>query len=119
MVINIPGIDIKIGLDDYCQGDVELYAEVLRSYVEDMLEAFEKIRVVSKESLSEYAVFIHGVKGISKAVGAEDARKTALRLQEMADNGNLAGVLAENTEFVKYAEKLVAGIQAWLKTLPG
>ena len=113
MTIEIPGVDVKSGLD-LCDGDVNIYLRILRSYVIDMTAALEKIRNVSEETLRDYTVSIHGVKSVNAAIGAEEARKTAKQLEDMARAGDLKGVLAMKDAFVKYAEKLVAGVRTWL-----
>ena len=112
--IDIFGVDSKIGLD-YCDGDMELYKDILRSYIADVQEVIEKIKNVSAQTLSAYAVHVHGVKSISQAIGAEEARKTAKHLEELAKSGNLEAVLAENGAFAKYVEKLVNAIKTWLE----
>ena len=114
MTIEISGVDVNSGLD-LCDGDVDIYLRILRSYVSDMVPALERIRTVSEGTLKDYAVSIHGVKSISAAIGAEEARKTAKQLEDMAKGGDLAGVLAKNGAFVKYAENLVNGVRLWLE----
>ena len=114
MGIDIFGVDSERGLD-FCDGDLNLYLDILRSYVADMHEVLEKIRNVSAETLPAYAVHVHGVKSISHAIGAEEARKTAKHLEDLANGGNLEAVLLKNGAFIKYAEKLVSGIKAWLE----
>ena len=113
MEIKIPGVDANSGLN-LCDGDVNIYLDILRSYVSDMREALEKIQTVSEETLRDYAVRVHGIKSTSEAIGAEEARKTAKELELMAKGGDLAGVLAKNSAFAEYLKNLVDGIQAWL-----
>ncbi|MCL2480344.1 MAG: Hpt domain-containing protein [Spirochaetaceae bacterium] len=114
MVIEIPGVDADSGLK-FCEGDVNIYMRFLRLYVSSMSTALEKIRSVSEETLRDYAASIHGIKGISETIGAEEARKTAKQLEIMAKSNDLAGVLAQNKTFITYAENLVANIRSWLE----
>jgi hypothetical protein len=114
MAFEISGVDVKKGLD-LCDGDLKIYVRILRSYVSDIKDVLDKIKTVSELKLHDYAVSVHGVKSTSDAVGAEDARKTAKHLEEMAKGGDFAGVMAENSAFVKYLEKLVDGIQKFLE----
>jgi HPt (histidine-containing phosphotransfer) domain-containing protein len=114
MTIEIPGLNTQKGLE-LCDGDLNMYLRFLRLYVSNMPKALEKMRNVSEETLQDYAVSAHGAKGISDYVGAEEARKTALKLEMMAKDRNLAGVLAENTAFIKNAENLVDHIRSWLE----
>ena len=110
MALEILGVDVKSGLD-FCEGDMNIYIRVLRSYVEDVTEALAEIRNVSEKNLSEYAVSVHGIKSTSEAVGAEETRKTAKQLELMAKSGDLAGVQAQNSAFIKHLENLLGNVK--------
>ena len=114
MDIKISGVDEKSGLD-LCDGDLKIYIRFLRLYISNMPTALDKIRSVSEETLKDYTVAVHGIKGLSQTIGAEEARSKAKHLEEMGKGGNLAGILAENTAFITYAEKLIDGIRTWLE----
>ena len=114
MVIEIPGIDTKKGLDLF-EGDTDTYTEILRSYVTNIPGSLEKMRNVSEATLKDYAVKVHGVKSVSDSIGAEEARRTAKHLEELAKAGDLAGVQAENDALIQYVENLIDAINAWLK----
>ena len=116
MAIEIPGIDVKSGLD-LCDGNMNIYLNALRLYVSGIPADLEKMRGISRETLSAYSVTVHGVKSMSEYIGAEEARKTAKQLEAMAKAGDLAGVLAQNEAFIKYAGNLVAGIRNYLSTI--
>ena len=118
MAIEISGVDTKKGLALF-EDDLDTYVDILRSYVSNVPATLDKIRNVSEETLKDYAVGVHGVKGVSEAIGAEEARKTAKQLEEMAKNGDLAGVLARNNAFIKYTENLVNDIRTWLEKYDG
>ena len=113
MNIEIPGVDVKNGLE-ICDGDTKIYLRFLRLYVSNMPSALDKMRNVSEETLQDYTVSVHGVKGISETIGAEEARKTAKELEMMGKSGDLVGILAQNAAFIKYAENLVNNIKNWL-----
>jgi len=114
MSIQIAGIDTKKGLDLY-DDELDIYLVVLRSYVEHMPATLNKMRKVSAETLLDYAVAVHTVKGASANIGAEEVRQSALHLEMMAKADNLAGVLAENEKFLKRVDTLVNDIRNWLK----
>ena len=114
MTINIPGVDAEKGLDLY-DDDFDIYLSVLRSYLSNTPSALDKLRNVSAETLQDYAISVHGVKGTSTTIGAEETRKVAYKLEEMAKAGNLTGVLAGNEAFIKQVENLLAGIKSWLE----
>ncbi|MCL2762652.1 MAG: hypothetical protein FWD36_05540 [Treponema sp.] len=114
MTIEISGVNADSGLE-LCDGDLTIYLRSLHLYVSSVPVTLEKMRNVSAETLRNYSVNAHGIKSISEYIGAEEARKTAKELEAMAKNGDLAGVLAQNESFIKYAGNLVDNIQNWLK----
>jgi len=113
MDIRIPGVDMEKVFEQY-EDDIDLYATVSRSYISATIVALDKIRAVSAETLANYAVWIHSIKGASTSIGAEETRKAALSLEQKAKAGDLSGVLAENQKFIKDTEKLIDDIRLWL-----
>jgi len=114
MTINIPGINAQSGLE-LCDGDLKIYLRSLHLYVSNVPSNMEKIRTVSTETLHDYSIKVHGIKGMSEYIGAEETRKAAKQLEEMAKAGDLTGVLAQNDAFVKQVENLTDNIRDWLK----
>jgi len=114
IAIEIPEVDVNSGLE-LCDGNTEIYLNSLRLYLSSTPIALEKMRGVSQETLSAYAVTVHGVKSMSHYIGAEEARKTAKELEAMSKSGDLPGVLAKNEAFIKYSEKIVANVRDWLE----
>ena len=115
-LVEIPGVDTETALKLY-DGDINIYIAVLRSYVSNALKVMEKIRTVSRETLPDYIINIHGLKSINANIGAEEIRKEALDLELAAKSGNLPEVLEKNEAFIKKAEILVSDTQAWIKKL--
>ena len=113
MTVQIPGIDAEKGLDLY-DDDMEIYLSVLHSYISNTPAVLDKLRTVSAETLQDYFAGVHGVKGTSASIGAEDLRNTAAKLEAMARAGDLSGVLAQNDAFIKYAATIVDNIKSWL-----
>jgi len=112
--LNVPGVDVKRGLE-LCDGDKSIYLQSLRLFASSMPVTLGKMKSVSELTLKDYAINVHGAKGICEYIGAEDARVNAKQLEMMAKEGNLAGVLAGNDAFIKYAGNLAEGIQNWLR----
>ena len=113
MTIKIPGLDAQKGLELY-DDDEDIYLTVLRSYVHNIPDSLEVLRNVSAETLQDYYIKAHGLKGTSANIGAEDVRQLALKLETMAKSGDLNGVLAENETLIKLAEELIGNIKKWL-----
>jgi len=114
MAIGIPGVDEGI-FQDLMDGDEDLYVSVLSSFIEKTPSVLVKLAAVSKETLPDYAITVHGLKGACANICAEEARKMALSLEQKARAGDLAGVQAENGPFLKYVEDLMVKLKEWHK----
>ena len=107
------GIDVQKGLDIYL-GDAGIYLSVLRVYAENTSATLEKLRHVTRDTLSDYAARVHAVKGASANIGAEEIKRMAEELELKAKAGDFAGVLAGNEALFVTAETLVNGLKMWL-----
>jgi len=112
MAIEIPGIDENIFID-LMGGDEELYISVISSFIDKTPAVLSKLAAVSKETLADYAITVHGFKGACATICAEEARKMAFSLEQKSKAGDLAGVLADNGPFLKYAEELLNRLKDW------
>jgi PAS domain S-box-containing protein len=112
--ITIPGVDTKKGLALYA-GETDIYLPMLRSYIANTPGTLEKLRKVSVETLSDYVITVHGLKGTSAGIGAEEIRAQALELENLSRAGDLQGVLAKNNKLIANTEVIVANVKAWLE----
>jgi signal transduction histidine kinase/DNA-binding response OmpR family regulator len=111
--IKIPGVDTEKGLALYGD-DKKIYMSLLRSYVPNTLENLKKLKTVSKETLPDYVIKVHGLRGTSAGIGAETIRAAALNLENLSREGKLDEVLALNDKLIKDAEVVVNNIKEWL-----
>jgi len=112
MAIGISGIDEGI-FNDLMDGDEELYLSVLSFYIDKTPVVLGKLAAVTKETLADYAITIHGFKGACANICAEEARKKAYSLEQKAKTGDWAGVQAENGPLLKYIEELLPKLNDW------
>jgi len=112
--IEIPGVDSKKALALYA-GDTGIYIPLLRSYITNTPSTLEKLKNVTKENLPGYVISVHGLKGTSAGIGAEDVRAQALELENMSRAGDLQGVWAKNDKLIADAQVIVANVKAWLE----
>jgi CheY-like chemotaxis protein/HPt (histidine-containing phosphotransfer) domain-containing protein len=105
----IDGMDLITGLERLGD-DEELYLEVLRAFVQCTPPLLDKLRNPARESLGEYAVLVHGVKGSSLNVGADKVGRLAAGLEAAARAGDYATVAAGNQSFLETADKLMADL---------
>jgi len=109
----IPGIDEEKVLSLYAYNP-ELYFPILRSYAANTSATIKNLYHITKDNLAVYAINLHGLKGSSGIIGAENLKRKAASLEQIAKAGNLNGVLAENEELLEEAKTLVANIKEWL-----
>jgi signal transduction histidine kinase/CheY-like chemotaxis protein len=92
-----------------------LFLEVLRAYVKHTPTVLERLKTPTAESLREYAIAVHGVKGSSYGIGADTVGGLAAELETAAKEGDLEIVLAKNGAFLSSTEKLLDSITTMLK----
>jgi len=114
MKIEIPGIDANAALDT-CDGDEDIYVSVLHCFVSKIPALLDTLRDVSSETLPDYMIKIHSLKGSGGNIGAKDTMAAAAELEIMAKNGDLDGVLAKNGAFLEKTRVLVDDIKTWLE----
>ncbi|MDR0842403.1 MAG: response regulator [Acidobacteriota bacterium] len=81
--------------------------QVLRSYVVNTQSLLDSIREVSEQTLADYAITVHGIKGSSRSICAEPVGASAEELEHAAKAGDLSLVLGRNVAFLAEAEGLI------------
>jgi PAS domain S-box-containing protein len=109
----IEGINLKAGISRY-EGET-VYLGLLRSYSIHTPELLEKLRSLSRETLPEYAVTVHGLKGASYGICAEAIGKEAEELEHAAKAGDYETVRDKNAAFIAGTEAALAEIGALLR----
>jgi len=115
MAIGIPGIDETI-FNDLLDGDEDLFKTVLSTFVDKTPGSLAKLANPTKETLEDYRILVHAVKGACANICAEDLRKKAFDLETKAKGGDLAGVQAGNGALIKEVEEMVEKAKVWLKS---
>jgi len=64
--------------------------------------------------LPEYVISVHGLKGTSAGIGAEEVREQAWELEQLSRAGNLQSVLEKNGNLIADAEVIVESVKKWL-----
>ena len=109
LVKQISGIDMEKGLQRF-GGNWEALLSVLRSYANNTRQLLEVITQVNEDNLAEYAIIVHGIKGSSRGICANDTADMAEILEKAAKAGNWEFVSKNNTVFLKAISKLVMDI---------
>jgi PAS domain S-box-containing protein len=112
----ISGIDLDEGLSRFGSG--EGYMQVLRSYVDNTPGLLERVGAPAKETLSEYAIAVHGIKGSSMGICARSVGEMAERLEFAAKAGDFETVSEGNEAFISSARALIDNLRDLLGKMP-
>ncbi|MDR0905524.1 MAG: response regulator [Oscillospiraceae bacterium] len=105
---SIDGVDADAGIARYRTEAV--FARLLKSYAAGTPALLDKLRNPTEETLAEYIVNVHGLKGGSYGVSANTVGKLAEELELAGKDGDFAKVLAKNAALIATAEKLIGDI---------
>jgi CheY-like chemotaxis protein len=105
----IPGLDITRGLGRYA-GNETVYIKILRSYSSSLQSMLDTVESPCEEKLKDYKIAVHGIKGASYDIFAEQLGNSAKELEYAASAGNLGFINENNPSFIVSARKLVSDI---------
>ncbi|MCL2176280.1 MAG: hypothetical protein FWB73_09585, partial [Treponema sp.] len=112
----IDGLDIEKGLLRY-EGDAEVYLRLLRSYAASVRTLLNAIGEVNKNTLDNYRIRVHGIKGTSLDVFADSIGNEAKNLEDAAKSGDLNYIQKNNPAFTEAAWKLVNDIENMISAI--
>ncbi|MDR3332823.1 MAG: response regulator [Synergistaceae bacterium] len=111
----IYGLDMVSGISRF--GDEAVYLKVIRSYMTHTPSLLEELRTVTAETLQNYAVIVHGIKGSSYGICAIKVGRMAEELEALAKKGDLETTVAKKDAFVQATEELLSDIGAMLEKM--
>jgi signal transduction histidine kinase/CheY-like chemotaxis protein len=115
--IAIEGIDASKALERF-GGDKEVLVDVLLSYAKNTRPLIDSLKkYLESENLEDFAITIHGIKGSSYGICAEDAGKAAEALESASKAGDLAAVQGGYPAFEKMLESLLNDLDRTLGNL--
>jgi len=112
---NVPttSIDIAQGIERY-NGEAA-YLDILRSWCKHTPALLEKMKALSPDNLPDYSITVHGLKGSSYGILANDIGKRAQDLEAFAKAGDFESVQAKNSDFITMTESALRELEALLK----
>jgi len=110
MIADIPGVDIGKGIAHFGYSE-KAYLNVLQSYAKNTRPLLDILKSVSKENLSIYAMTIHGIKGSSFGIFANEVGNEAEVLEKAALSSDFVFVNAGNPGFLEKIIRLVTDIE--------
>jgi CheY-like chemotaxis protein len=111
---DIRGLNIRQGLA-FCDDDQDTYLSALRSFTQSVPDILDKLRVVTKETLTDYAINVHGLKSISGWISADGIQARAASLEALAKAEDFDGVMTLNKNFVDDIETFISELRVEIK----
>jgi HPt (histidine-containing phosphotransfer) domain-containing protein len=111
-LFSVPELDVNEGLT-HVGGNISVYIDILRQFCTECDSILEKIRLATAaENWKDYAIRLHGVKGVFANIGVESLRAWAYKL-ELAGKNQEAGVCRAETDpfcaaMTQFRDKLAA-----------
>jgi len=115
---NIAGLHMNKGIERF-GGDEESFLQVLRSFATNTPPLLAKMGKVEADTLADYAIVAHGIKGSSRGICADALGDQAEALEKAAKSGDFAFVRANNPACLQAAQRLVADIDELLGKIAG
>ena len=112
----IPGIDIVNGLERY-YNKADVYLNVLHSYVSNVNFLLENLEYQMENDINNYIVSVHGIKGASYSVFADNLSETAEKLENAAENNDYELISRETPAFMKNAKSLMDKLMELIEKL--
>jgi hypothetical protein len=114
--LKVNGLNIAKGLSRY-ESDEATYIKILRSYAASVSSLLGLMEVVDEDTLRDYQIRVHGIKGASYDVFAEEFGKKAEALEDAAKAGDIAFIHEHNPPFIEAIAVFVSEITDMLSVL--
>jgi len=107
--MKINGLNIQKGIERF-GGNADIYFNILRSYVTNTASILNSIKNVSPDTMNDYAIIVHGIKGANRNISADVIADIAERLENAAKAGDFEYISANNPSFLNAAWQLISSI---------
>ena len=107
---NIPGLDVVKGIAHFGYSE-DAYFRVLKSFVESTQPLLKSFKDIRRESLADFAVIVHGIKGSCWGIFAKEAGEKAEALERAAIRKDYDYVIANNQKFLDITLQLFSDIE--------
>jgi len=114
--VMIPTLNIHGGIRRF-GGDEETYLDTLRSYAANTAPLLAQLQTVNEQTLTDYAIAVHGIKGSSRSICAGPTGDLAEDLEEAAKAGDFPFVTRYNDSLIELTRNLIHNIQHLVETI--
>lgn len=108
----IEGIDYQAGLEQY-QMD-RIYNRILGTYLRTVPEILDTLAAFKEENLQDYITTVHGLKGASYGVQANQIGDLAKELEFAGKDGKVAFIVENNQHLIDETNALLARLQVYM-----
>jgi CheY-like chemotaxis protein len=110
--LSVAGIDFAEGRKRY--NTDAAFLGIIRSYCVHTLTLLDKIRRFSEEDLDQYTIAVHGLKGSSYGICANEVGNYAAAMEAAARTGDIGTIKAQNSGLITTVETLISGLNELL-----
>ncbi|MDR1885873.1 MAG: response regulator [Synergistaceae bacterium] len=114
--IHIEGLDVENAIERFA-GNAKALLDVIQSFATHTPAILDLLRAPMETGMREYAIAVHGIKGSSYSIGANDLGKRAEELEAAAKAGDIQSVRTKNDAFISAAENLLASLTSLLRSV--
>ena len=108
--VEIAGLDTVKGLKRF-NNDRDTYKKVLCSYVKSVRSMLDTIADVKEDDLTDYRITVHGIKGSSYAIYADQIGRSAEKLEKAAKAGDYMYIEKHNAGFCETTLKFINSLE--------
>ncbi|GHV95945.1 hypothetical protein AGMMS50293_22650 [Spirochaetia bacterium] len=109
----IQGIHFEKALERFGSG--ESWLSPVRTFAASTPDLLTFLREVTQKDLAQYRITVHGIKGSSYAIGADEVGQMAEELEKAARNEDLMFIHSHKIPFITAAEALIGNLKALLE----
>ncbi|MDR0638620.1 MAG: response regulator [Spirochaetaceae bacterium] len=109
---DFPMLDMESVARNFVNADVLI--NILKKAVLNLPPMLEEIKNPTAETLKDYAVKIHGLKGAIYGICYKEGGDLAAMLEKSANQGNIEAVLARNDDFIAFMTGFIQTVEETL-----
>ena len=103
-------VSIKNGLS-LVKGDMEMYLDIVDLFLKDRKKQDIMQRFIAEQNVEDYAIYVHGVKGNARAVGADKLADIAYEHEMKGKAGDIEYVKTHWDELIVAWDNALNGLQ--------
>jgi hypothetical protein len=112
----VAGMDVHKGVLRY-RGDESTFIGIMRSYAASVRSSLMVIDPFNADNIDEYRLKVHGIKGASYDLFADDVVEKSAALEAAADKGDIDYIVENHKAFIDATWSLIHGIEEMLSSL--